>query len=475
MKTRFRISKTLGKLSVNSFFLKISFIFLFWSLFMVCSYTQDVIATIHFDQLSGQTIKPGAFGLNVPQGFNPDVAGNPGKQKYKEAMSYMAPGLIRYHGWEQFESSTSPSGWLTSSLDSWDSGKINRAMTGSYSYGPVRMMNIPHWPRAWDNTDGTLQLSRYADFANFCASLVKIINIDQRRGVKYWEITNEADGAYDKNCAELGRIINRAAAAMKQVDPTIKCGGPAFQQPDLIVRVDSFLKITADHLDFISWHSYATGDYDADLQTIWSSGFGQGNFVSSMKTEFAKYSTRTIEYFHDEFNINWGWSPPDKKMSDYRGMIFDALFIVTAINGGVTGTMAWNESEDAYGKMDPSFNKRPGAYLYHIFNKKLIGNSICNSNSGDNKKLVVLAAKNDSLLQFVVINRSGSDQHYKFSFTGLPPEVHGATLFDDVQCLQEGGLANKLVSYEQLTSRYVALFEKNTVSILSIDLRKLKK
>lgn len=134
---------------------------------------------------------------------------------------------------------------------------------------------------------------------------------------------------------------------MKQVVPTIKCGGPAFQQPDLIERVYSFLKTAPDYFDFISWHSYATGEYDTDLQIIWSNGFEKRNFVSSLKTEFAKYSTRTIEYYHDEFNINWGWSPTDKKMSDYRGMIFDAPFLVTAINGGVAGTMAWNESEDA--------------------------------------------------------------------------------------------------------------------------------
>ncbi len=450
------------------------FALLFFLLFVLSawqSYGQDATATINFGQLSGQSINKGAFGLNLFQGFDPNQAGTPGNVNYKAAMSFMNPGIVRYHSWEMLGLNTNTNGWLTSTSD-WDAVKINNALSGANSYNPLVMMNIPGWPSAWQDASGKLLPARYADYANWCASLVRIINIDQQRGFKYWEITNERDDVYGTQCDELGRIYNQVAVAMKAVDPTIKTGGPAFARPDLIDQVDAFFSTAAPNLDFISYHSYANGSPNSPVQQVYDKAVTNGVITSSMKAEFAKYSSRVIEYFHDVYNISW--AQPDPHQTNFVSMIFDAILSTTAIKDGATGTMAWNECDGWYGKMDNSYNKRPSAYLFNTFNANLVGGSVCNSSVNDTASLVVLASKKNNLLQLVVINRSDMDQQYKFTFTGLPAAVNNSTLFSDIQCLPAGGTSTKQLSYGQLINGTGALFEKNTVSLLSIDVNNLQ-
>jgi hypothetical protein len=199
--------------------------------------------------------------------------------------------------------------------------------------------------------------------------------------------------------------------------------------------------------------------------------YGAG-ITTSIRTEFARYSTRTVEYFHDEYNISW--NPPDPHQTSHVSMIFDAVFTITALKSGATGTMAWNECDGWYGKMDNSCNKRPSAYLFNNFNNALPGGSVCNSTVSNASSLVVLASKKNNLLQLVVVNRSDADQRYKFTFTGLPAGVNNATLFANSQNVPTGGIVTKDVSYGQLTGTKGALFEKNTVAILSIEVNNLR-
>jgi chitodextrinase len=446
-------------------------VLLFYVLHLTAAPAQNATATINFDQLSGRTINKGAFGLNLFQGFDPAQAGNPGNTAYKDAMAFMKPGIVRYHSWEMMGLSTNRNGWLTSS-NTWDAAKINNALTGANSYGPILLMNIPGWPSAWADAGGKLLPARYTDFANLCASLVRIINVDQRRGIKYWEVTNERDDVYGLQSDELGRIYNQAAVAMKAVDNTILTGGPAFARPDLTAQVDAFFSTAAPNIDFVTYHSYATGTNSAPTQQVYDLAASNAKVTTSMRTEFAKYSTRTVEYFHDEYNISW--NPPDPHQSSYVSMLFDAIFTITAIKNGATGTMAWNECDGWYGKMDNSYNKRPSAYLFSNFNNALPGGSVCNSTGSNDASLVVMASQKGSLRQLVVVNRADVDQRYKFTFTGLPAGVNNATLFANSQNVPAGGIVTKDVSYGQLTASTGALFEKNTVSILTIDLNNLR-
>jgi len=63
-------------------------------------YAQHATAAIDYSATTGQTIQPGAFGLNLFRGFDPNTAGTPGNDLYKAGMALMKPGIVRYHSWE---------------------------------------------------------------------------------------------------------------------------------------------------------------------------------------------------------------------------------------------------------------------------------------------------------------------------------------------------------------------------------------
>jgi hypothetical protein len=112
--------------------------------------------------------------------------------------------------------------------------------------------------------------------------------------------------------------------------------------------------------------------------------------------------------------------------------------------------------------------------MFNNFNNVLPDGSVCNSTVSNAASLVVLASQKGCLRQLVVVNRSDEDQRYKFTFTGLPAGVKNATLFANSQNVPAGGIVTKDVSYGQLTTSTGALFEKNTVSILTIDVNNLR-
>jgi chitodextrinase len=437
-------------------------------------YAQDATVTINYDQNTGRTINPGAFGLNLFHGFNPDVAGTPGQALYKQNMSYMKPGMARYHSGEMMRLSSDPygqNGWRLSG-GTWDATKINNALTGANSY-PSVMMNISSWPYEWeDPTTKKLLPEYYDDYANFCADLVRIINVNQKRGFKYWEVTNEKDDVYKADCAELGRIYNQAAAAMRLVDPTIKVGGPSFARPDLTAQMGAFFSVAHPNLDFVSFHTYSAGEKNLPTQTVWDHAVRNGLQTSGVRTEFLKYSSRNIEYHHNEYNLTW--DPPSDHRLTYVQTIFDAILTVTALKDGATGTHAWNERDGWWGKMGNDNELRPAAHLFANLNTHLLGGTVNNSTVSNSKSVVVLASTKGSWRQFVVINRSDKDQYYKFNFTALPSSVTAAALFYNDQNIPAGGIARSDVTYANLTGSSGALFPKNTVSILRIDLNNIR-
>jgi len=425
----------------------------------------QVVVTAGFDKPTGNVISDYIFGVNVFQGFDPDQAGTPGNNTYKNAMDDMNPGIIRYHNWDMI--GNGKNSWIDINKD-WDSVKISNTLKGSYLMNPVKMINIPSWPdgKFGVNTDDTLPKNRYQDFANWCADLVKICNIFNNAGIKYWEVFNERDNAYNNKHDELAVIFNLCALAMKAIDPTIKVGGPAFAQAWSGGNLDAFCKGTAGTIDFISYHSYATGDKTETNQNIYNSA-GIGWVTSSVRNSWKKYSNRQIEFFHDEYNISY--NPPDAKQTNYVSQIFDAISLISMINSGTSGAMAWNECDGWYGKMDNSYNKRPSFYLFQNFNAHLKGNIVCRSQVSAVKKVVTLASKNDLYYFLSVVNRADADINIILTFEGLPESVTDFTLVDNFENQQSGGISYKTFSLGDLTvSGYIS--KSGTVALFRIPI-----
>jgi len=423
----------------------------------------QVTVTARFDSSTGKTISNYMFGINVFQGFDPNQAGTPGNTSYKSAMNEMNPGIIRYHSWEML--GTGKNGWLDSMHD-WNANKISNALKNSYPTVSTKMINIPSWPadKFGVNSGDTLPKNKYQEFANWCAELVKICNLDNKAGIKYWEVLNERDDTYKNNHAELAVIFNLCASAMKAVDPTIKVGGPAFAQAWNSANLNAFCKGTASTLDFITYHSYTTGNSNETNQNIYN-GADIGWVTGTVKAAWKSYSGRTIEFFHDEYNISY--SPPDAKQTNYVSQVFDAIAMISLINSGASGAMAWNECDGWYGKMDNSYHKRPSFYLFKNFNTHLIGNQVFNTQVSDPKKVVALTSKNDSSYFVTIVNRADVDLNINLLLKGLPLSVTSQTRVTNFENLKSGGISSNTTTLGELTSSGF-ISKAGTIALLEI-------
>lgn len=372
----------------------------------------DVSVSVDFAEKLGRQATGLQWGLNVFQGFDPLLAGSPGNATYKTNVERMHPGIIRYHSWESIGDSSTRNGWWvnpTTSDVGWDAPKIARALKDSYAFGPERMMNIPSWPDSMKDASGKLRVDQIDAFAALCAELVKIVNIDNTAGFSYWELPNERDSSalYGNDGAALAAIVVAASRAMKKVDPRIKVGGAAFTQA-YVASIGDFVAAAGADIDFISYHSYATGDSSLADAAVWDSASQIGDSTKYVQAILAAKGFPNLPTFHDEYNISW--APPDSKMTNMVGGVFDALAMISLSEAGVTGAMAWNEADGWYGKLDGAWNARPSANVYALFNAYVLGEIVAVSSS-ERSRVTPFATSNGTSHALVLVHRveDGSD------------------------------------------------------------------
>jgi Glycosyl hydrolases family 39 len=426
----------------------------------------SVTVQVNWQQPTGITATSMNYGLNVFQAFDPKVAGNQGNKLYQANVESIRPGLIRYHNMRMLQdSSKDASGWIINPSGSdyrWDRNKISQAMKGAYRFSPTVMMNIPGWSIYLDR-NGKLNPDRYHEFANFCADLVRIVNLEQKEGVKYWEVINEKDNVYGNDMAELGKIYSIASRAMKKADPTIKVGGPAFISPYDNAKVNAFLSTAHADLDFVSYHTYTVGKDPTPVDKIWQSASGLGSATQAMRRSLSRYPGRSIETFHSEFNISY--TPPDPRMTNEVSAIYDALALVAITNSGATGSAAWNEADGWYGKMDNqwgSWQKRPAAYVHQLFNSQLQG-KVVTSVSSQPTAVTSFAVTGQGRSSIALINRSGQDQLVNVQSSGL--NTFTGKLFTAFQ-VDKSGMTTTAVRGDRLSAYRLPA---NTVTVLTVN------
>jgi Glycosyl hydrolases family 39 len=428
--------------------------------------TAPIGIQVNWQQPTGITATSLNYGLNVFQAFDPKTAGRQGNALYQANVESIRPGLIRYHNMQMIQDSTkTTSGWVMNPGGAdyrWDRNKIQQAMVGAYRFNPTVMINIPGWPSYLDR-NGKLNPDRYEEFAKFCADLVRIVNLEQKEGVKYWEVTNEKDSVYGADMAELGKIYAIAAREMKQVDPTIKVGGPAFMSGYDNAKVSAFLNTAYADLDFMSYHTYSIGKEATSVDAIWQSAAGLGSATQAVRRSLSRYSGRSIELFHSEFNISY--TPPDPRMMTEISAIYDALALVAITNSGATGSAAWNESDGWYGKMANqwgNWQKRPAAYVHQLFNSQLQGKVMASSSSQPNL-VTSFAVANQERSSIALINRSGQDQLVNVQSSGL--NTYKGKLFTAYQ-VDQLGMTTTAVEVDRLSAYRLPA---NTVTVLTLN------
>ena len=389
-------------------------------------------------QLTGQE-----YGLNAFQGFDPAVGANPA---YQAGLEYMAPGLIRFHSWEMMRDSGAAdgrNGWLDTANQTWDAAKVLAALDAFGTQRADILMNIPGFP-SWLDTDqdGFLDPGQAGAYAQFCAELVRIVNVEGGFGVRFWEPTNERDDNYyvqptgagsPDRLDELTDIYVQAARAMKSVDPSIQTGGLAFARPDLLPQVERFVAATAKIanpvvLDFLSYHFYANGDLSESNKTVYDRVFDPADPTSgSLATHTrdlrelldAVSPNRRVPLWLDEYNISWTCTNNDPRMHDNRGAAFDVLAMIYATRNGADATAAWNDFDGVYGKLGENLGLRPGAHAFQLLNT-YAGGAAVTTTSSDESKVVTYATRraDDGSRTLVMVNRTSDVQQVRPRWNG---------------------------------------------------------
>ena len=367
-----------------------------------------------------------AYSLNAFRNFGNEVPANP---EYQKNISYINPGMLRYHNSGMVGDSQKAAGWIKSETHAWDVDKI-KAVTANWPKGPAVQITIPRWPDWMSSSpEKLLDEQNYEAYATLCADLVRIINLELKLGVKKWEPMNERELVYIRALEKAGKkeqysklitIFNLCAKKMKAVDPTIQVGGPAVASAGWTEVVTRFAEGTRGNLDFFSCHLYAGNDAAASDEHIFNTAVSFGPTLAAVSKILKKKTGREIEISLNEFNINYTFKTADKRMTNHKGAVFDALVMISVLSNGCTSTCAWNDADHVYGKMSNKFVLRPSAHLYHLLNTYFVGD-VVTTVSSDKTRIVPFAVfdEKSGRKSILLVNRSGAPQSVNLTITGV--------------------------------------------------------
>ncbi|MDQ8194651.1 hypothetical protein QEH59_09450 [Coraliomargarita sp. SDUM461004] len=362
-------------------------------------------------------------------------------------IEYLQPRLLRLH------SSGQNKIWVNDTKDGWNYQKVKESiMTAQLPENCKLMINIYRWPDSFDaDEDGRLDKHRIDDFADFCADLVRYVNIELKQDVEYWEVTNERDFAYWRapkanNAPDpqaLADLYNRAANAMRRVDPSIKIGGPAACSPLPIAPLIEFAEHAKDNLDFFSFHAYASGNNSESDQVI----YDKAAIIAEQSRDLADQlqqvmGDRTFGVHLNEYNICYNWRIPEPRMRNHKGAVFDALLLIHLSRvSGITAANAWNDTEPTYGKADREGNLRPGAHVYHYLNEYFQGDQVAAQSNNPDAVVPFAVNRPDGTQSFALVNRSGIEQMITLKANSDTPSTWYSATIDADGLHQSGPIA----------------------------------
>lgn len=339
------------------------------------------------------------FGSNDYEITIPDRAAD---KIYQKRLAGLGVGLIRVHHAGLCER------WTNSQKKTWDEAKIKAGYNVSYPQRPIIIQNIPGWPVWMKNQNGILDSSEYDNYATFCAELVKIIT--RRLGLRqvtYWEPFNEKDMLYQKagKLDELWQIYNKVAKAMKAVNPQIKVGGPALNWGDTS-KLAPFLQACRANVDFISWHSYASGDAQEPTQKLMSRTSDYAHQVKEFRKLARQYIPhRKVPLLLGEYNINYSWDSGENRQNTHIGAVWFASVLKHLADAGIDMATNWHLKDGIYGMIDPQNHLRQVAIVFSWGIKYLTGRVMYASSTHPLIEAMAVSQK-DGMRSLLLINKS---------------------------------------------------------------------
>jgi len=295
--------------------------------------------------------------------------------------------------------------WSVQSTHGWNTARISAAYAAPYLKGRTVIQNMPHWP-GWMKTDpdGTLDPSDIDNYAAFCAGLVKIVNVDLKMHVRYWEPQNEWDGTYSQagKISQIWPIYNACAVAMKKVDPSVKVGGIAMSWDDP-AKIREFVRNCGPNIDFISFHRYGSGNATDSTDQIMTSAMKFGSDMKAYPGLVKQVSGgRSIPLILDEFSVDYSWDSGETRQFTNVGAVWYASVLRNIAYAGMKYALNWSFKEGPYGLIDMDDHQRPVAQLYKWGTHYLIGDLVsADSTNSRVEAMAILGATNEYSLLLI--------------------------------------------------------------------------
>lgn len=376
-------------------------------------------ATINWNTIDGQ-VPNKMFGLNIwdgtLNGINNDLA-------YKSAIADLNLSIVRFHAYELTENNN-PKSWYNTNTQQWRTAVIDGCLQAQNSPNKfISIFNFPQW-LSYNGADvKKMNVANAQIYADWCANLVQITNIQLGHNVKYWTVFNELESNYDSNIQDLATIYLACYAKMKLIDPTIKIGAFAIAQPWWNNGAQTaFYQTTKDNLDFIDYHLYGTEFSSNSNASFYNDAnyLGYGGVDNVRNLANAAGVSPNVPIWLSESNIVYSYTnDPAGKMATNVGAVWDALLFESAIKGqAISSIMLFNDRDGVYGKLASNNDKRPAYHNLKILSNNFYG-QVVNSVTSD-QFVKILAVKNNSNYSLMIINKGAFSKNVNINFTNGP-------------------------------------------------------
>jgi hypothetical protein len=354
-----------------------------------------------------KNVDPKAYGVDCPACLDPAWTHSADLLRPLASMAAGGKPLIRLHGWGMVTHGSNEC-WLNPD-NTWNAPKIKSALTPLIRAGYQLLIDIPSGPGGEPDVRDPMAL------ASFAASLVRIVNVDNGFGVRYWEIPNEREHLLDVK--QMTTLLSLASKAMKRVDSTIWVGGPATEGVN-VEYITAVVQNSLPDIDFVSAHTYGGDGTQAD-SVSYASAIKAVADVRMLRTRLSQISKgKYLPIFIDEYNVGWDTTP---KILTNEGAVYFSLIQGGVVDAGGDASAIWDFSPPHnMSVVDSHGNFHASAHLFSLLNQYFQGKKV-SALLSDDTGLRVYAVNASVTHSLLISNLGDSQQSVTLSFQGPTP------------------------------------------------------
>ncbi|HPG38821.1 MAG TPA: hypothetical protein PLP19_13905 [bacterium] len=404
------------------------FVTILYILVLFYSNTLDaqIETTVYWNTPKGQASER-LLAMTISRGADPEVAGD---YSYRDQLDVIAPPFIRLFAAEtRLDSRQYEQGWVITAAKKWDAKKI-QAVLSAYPdrYKKQLLITIAGWPSWMDrDNDSILDADQTDAYSDWCARLVKIVNIEQGWDIPYWTPFHEAEDKIENGAAGLAGLYRKCAAAMKRVDLSIKVGGGEFNHAWDNDFLDTFIINTRGQLDFFTYHHTIIADKNKPESVIQDGAAALAGLGSSIRDKLNRHGLDAIPLWITGYNMVF---PGDRDpLRGSKEAVFHALVLkYLAERGKVDGCNLWTDCDNQTGLMSNDYKPRPVSRLLALKNRYLTGSPV-KTTSQKPAAVNLFAVENKDYKSVLLINHSADLQIVDLMFDGWLPDGSSYDVF----------------------------------------------